>query len=763
MANAVTFAKAYVDMAQMPEFQAFDLDKQSNYPTFIYLLVVIYYNQKDYENASDYMSRYIDCEDQQYREKIFIYLADVLDKLGQTEKLLNMLNTALSEYSNNSNLLHMSILTRMNNGWYKEALPYIDKALEICAEDSILDCMNLTQRKGECLEAVGMYEQAAEVYLQLSEQRKSLSIYKHCALNFFNAAVQYNSLAPEIGKKYFERAIPMLKMVVANDPTSLQYITALAQSFYYTEQYVELSATNNRLRAIGGKEIDATGKKPFEVALMESSDIKRSTTQMPQLEENEARLSKSASPVSTPVTQTQPEQRAKNSTGIDYYSFRKNYVDEGIKEWQHKDPFETPDEYRERVNEENRNEKINSLIEEAKQEYLAKYKKQVRRSDFSLNPNDYDAENNAFLINSQYGEIILTVPREHNQAREFANGWNRVIINNPVLDLAGNDLVVRSIDFVTADGRTYHYSDEDEAKFVQVDIDVQFNDIDLSEFNKSNNNNSKRVNIEKRKLSIGESDVDIDIPETRKVHDNTFAFIIGNENYKKVSPVAYALNDANSMSEYFNKTLGIPKDHINIYPDATLGDFIDCIGQMKNIADAYRNIDIIFYYAGHGMPDESNKSAYLLPIDANGIDTKACYSVSELYTELGQLGANSVIVMMDACFSGSQRGEGMLAEARSVALMAKTETPEYGKLVTISAATGEETAYPYDEKQHGMFSYFVMKYMKETKGRTTWGKLFEYVKTQVRQQSIVKNKKGQTPTARSSAEASEWRNWNLNK
>lgn len=763
--NAIKFAKSYVDMAKMPEFQAFDLDKQSNYPMMVYFIASHYYNQRDYENAADYLSRYIDCDDQEHRKPVLHCLLDALTKLGQTERLLNTLNTALSEYPNDSKLLNIAIQTRMNNGWYEESLPYIDAVLGICAEDSTLDCLVMTQYKGMCLEAVGMYDQAAEVYLQLSEQRKSLSIYKHCALNLFNAAVQYNSLAPEIGKKYFERAIPLLKKVVANDPTSLQYITALAQSYYYTDQFGELSATNNRLRAIGGEEIDATGKKQFEVALMESSDIKRSTTQMPQLEENEARLSKSASHVSTPIAQTQPEQKVRNNSRIDYYSYRKNYVDEGIKVWQQKEAFETLEEYKERVTEEKRNEKVNALIEEAKQEYIAKYKKQVRRSDFSLNPNDYDAENNAFLINSQYGEIILTVPREQNQAREFANGWNRVIINNPVLDLAGNDLVVRSIDFVTADGKTYHYSDENEAKFVQVDINLQFDDVDWSEFNKSDNNHQK-VNIEKRKLTVGESDVDINIPPTRKIHEHTFAFIIGNENYKRVSPVAYALNDANSMGEYFNKTLGIPKDNIDIYPDATYGDIQTCIGKMEKIAktyNGYNDFDVIFYYAGHGMPNESDRSAYLLPIDADGVNTWSCVSLSDLYARLGQLGARSVVVLMDACFSGSQRGEGMLAAARSVALKTETETPQQGKLVTISAATGEETAYPYEEKQHGMFSYYVMKHMQETKGRSTWGRLFDYVMTQVTEQSIRKNPKQQTPTARSTAEASGWRNWNLNK
>lgn len=29
---------------------------------------------------------------------------------------------------------------------------------------------------------------------------------------------------------------------------------------------------------------------------------------------------------------------------------------------------------------------------------------------------------------------------------------------------------------------------------------------------------------------------------------------------------------------------------------------------------------VIFYYAGHGIPDEKDRQAYLLPVDGNGSD-----------------------------------------------------------------------------------------------------------------------------------------------
>ena len=45
----------------------------------------------------------------------------------------------------------------------------------------------------------------------------------------------------------------------------------------------------------------------------------------------------------------------------------------------------------------------------------------------------------------------------------------------------------------------------------------------------------------------------------------------------------------------------------------------------------------IFYYAGHGIPDEANKTALLLPIDGIGSDPESAYSLHRLYDELHQV------------------------------------------------------------------------------------------------------------------------------
>ena len=105
----------------------------------------------------------------------------------------------------------------------------------------------------------------------------------------------------------------------------------------------------------------------------------------------------------------------------------------------------------------------------------------------------------------------------------------------------------------------------------------------------------------------------------------------------------------------------------------------------------------------------------------------------------------------------------MLASARGVAIKVKQNNPT-GNMVVFTAAQGDETAYPYKEKGHGLFTYYLLKKLQETKGDVTLGKLGDYIKTQVERQSIVTNGKLQSPSILpASSIGNGWKEWKLNK
>ncbi len=259
-----------------------------------------------------------------------------------------------------------------------------------------------------------------------------------------------------------------------------------------------------------------------------------------------------------------------------------------------------------------------------------------------------------------------------------------------------------------------------------------------------------------------DSDVDKDIPVAKGKQEKVFAFIIANENYPK-APVPYALNDGRIFREYCIQTLGLSKDHVNIYEDATFGNIIQAVEKMKSIADAYDGeASVIFYYAGHGLPDEKQSTAYLLPIDGNVSDiTTTGYSLAKLYKELSVLKLKSSVVFLDACFSGAKREDDMLTTGRGVAIKVKETAPQ-GKMIVFTAAQGDETAHQLEEKHHGMFTYFLLKELQATGGDVDLGTLTDYVTKQVRRQSVIINNKMQTPTViPSQALVNDWKQMKL--
>lgn len=114
-----------------------------------------------------------------------------------------------------------------------------------------------------------------------------------------------------------------------------------------------------------------------------------------------------------------------------------------------------------------------------------------------------------------------------------------------------------------------------------------------------------------------------------------------------------------------------------------------------------------------------------------------------------------------ACEAEFLSGGGMLMAARTVALNPKPSTPQ-GKMVVFSAATDEQTAFLYTEKGHGMFTYYLLKKIRDMKGNCTLGELGTYICDEVAKQSIVTNGREQTPTVRSSASiADSWKGLKL--
>ena len=272
----------------------------------------------------------------------------------------------------------------------------------------------------------------------------------------------------------------------------------------------------------------------------------------------------------------------------------------------------------------------------------------------------------------------------------------------------------------------------------------------------------QRINKNLMAQEVAEESVDKNIPVAAQYDENTFAVIIGNEQYAEDVTVPYAGHDAKIFKEYVQRTFGVPEKQINYIENAGLNKIRTAVRWLAKAMEVTNGKGkAIFYYAGHGIPDEASKTAYLLPVDGMSGDIESAYPLSRLYQELGAIPSERITVFLDACFNGGKREGDMLASARGVAIKAKSTVPQ-GKMVIFTAAQGDETAFSMKSQQHGMFTYYLLKKLQESKGQLTLGDLSDYLTKEVKRQSFDEHHKLQTPTAiPSPAFASSWRSIKL--
>jgi len=259
--------------------------------------------------------------------------------------------------------------------------------------------------------------------------------------------------------------------------------------------------------------------------------------------------------------------------------------------------------------------------------------------------------------------------------------------------------------------------------------------------------------------------VDKNIPFNPTKNPDRIALIIGNEDYSRTLNseinVEFAKNDAQVFKEYALKTLGVEEQNIFFMLDATAGQMQREIELVTAIMQKLGNKgELIFYYAGHGFPNEVSKTPYLIPVDVDATNLGSAIRLSDVYQKFGNTAASKVTVFLDACFSGGGRNQGLLA-SRGVAIKPKKENIT-GNMVVFTASSGEQSALPYTSEKHGMFTYYLLQKIKDTKGEATYGELADFLKDKIGLESLRVNGKPQDPEVNVSYKVKDvWKTWKM--
>ena len=739
------FARAYIDLHTLPcmEGMEFQRDK-STYATLAYIAASSSYNNKDFDRAIKYFDQYLSTDDDRQREQVYMFLGQACLNSGQYERGVKAMSEAMVLYPTNYHMLTHGIQCCINGKRGDMLQPFLDKALLQKPDDE-----QLLLIQGQLYEDQNEYKNALEVFQRLDMMKpNNLSIHKHLALCYFNLGVfYYNQAIMEEEEKaakrakrqsnsYFNEASQRMEVIMANDPSAVKYLEALAVCYGCVDNKEKFAETNNRLRALGHR----AQREMAMPSMIEFADNGGPNIGRPDVT--------SAGEIPS------------------YKDFAGGYVSDGLAQWSARGTFEKLEAYNQRVTQENIAAEYERLCREAETAYLDKYAKLMRISD--LNLQRYDPDHETYLITSSFGDITVPVPIKNNEAQMFESTWSSVSLRAPRFIIRNDQPYLASITFSTPNGKSYTYDADDARDYTFYDPDVDFTTIIAAKRAADREiaqTSTQSAPATKSGTITFKSDVDENIPLVKRANDNTVALIIANENYQFVAPVASALHDGEVFAEYCEKTLGIPKTRIRRYSDASLGVVQRAMADLRNMVGALNasnnDVNVIVYYAGHGMPDEATKDAFLLPVDGDAQISETCFALSRLYKELDEMNATNVMVFLDACFSGATRDGSMVVAARGIARV-PTKQGLTGKVAVFCATSEDQTAMPYNEKGHGMFTYFLLKRLQETEGNVSLVDLKDYLNENVARHSTIVNRKDQTPTVLSSPAASaEWDSWKL--
>ena len=249
------------------------------------------------------------------------------------------------------------------------------------------------------------------------------------------------------------------------------------------------------------------------------------------------------------------------------------------------------------------------------------------------------------------------------------------------------------------------------------------------------------------------SDVDRVPAGKRPAKQNAYAIVIGIEQYREKLPKAdFADRDARLVGEYLTKVMGYPEENVVIRTNDKAAR-TDMEKYFENWLpnNVEKDSSVFIYYSGHGAPNTKTGDAYLVPYDGDPAFVDATsYPVKRLYATLDKLQVKDITVVLDSCFSGAG-GRSVIAKGmRPMGLSMEHAIASTGKAVILAASSGDQVSSTFEEKGHGLLTYFFLKGLQgeadaNKDGSIDMAELYDYVKPNVSKIARKQYNNEQTP------------------
>jgi formylglycine-generating enzyme required for sulfatase activity len=192
-----------------------------------------------------------------------------------------------------------------------------------------------------------------------------------------------------------------------------------------------------------------------------------------------------------------------------------------------------------------------------------------------------------------------------------------------------------------------------------------------------------------------------------------WAICVGINQYDNLSPLNYAVRDAEAMRDYFTE---VGFDQVYLFTDNSPA--ITDAGKPFNSQPSFGSLrrflrvrfekaflssgdNFWFFFSGHGM--RHGEKDYLLPCDGDphpdGIEETAI-PLSYVSERLRRCGADNVVLLLDACRNeGGSKGIGLGEE-------------EQQGVITLASCSPSERSYEIEALQQGSFTYGLLEALR---------------------------------------------------
>ncbi len=238
-------------------------------------------------------------------------------------------------------------------------------------------------------------------------------------------------------------------------------------------------------------------------------------------------------------------------------------------------------------------------------------------------------------------------------------------------------------------------------------------------------------------------------PELSSFYRDSWALIIGINDYIRAPKLRYAINDANEMEKVLVEFYGFKWDKIIklIDREATKENIMKAFDKLRLSAD--KDDRVLIFFAGHGitvtLPDGREKG-YILPVDGSQDELITSAISTDQLNEISQLiKAKHLFFIMDACYGGLIFARAQPLSPTALDYLEVISTRRARKALT--AGGRDQTVLDTGPGGHSVFTFYLIDGLKNMTadlnrdGMITSAELNEYVAPRV----TAESNKGQTP------------------